>query len=94
MTAHSPGPELQRAFAWMAEVGADDALRERDAQRLHQTARHAALLAEREGAVGGPLWDEAGEDLLLASWLAERGVTGAELASWEAAGGEGGAGAG
>lgn len=94
MAGHSRGPELQRAFAWMAEVGADDALRDQDARRLHQAARHAALLAEREGAVGGPLWDEAGQDLLLASWLASRGVTRDELESWEAAGGEGQAGAG
>lgn len=87
MAAHFQGPELERAFAWMGEVGADDALREQDAQRLHQAARHAALLAEREGAVGGPLWDEAGERLLLESWLSSRGVTRDELESWKPAGG-------
>lgn len=94
MAAHGRGPELERALAWMGEVGADDALRDRDSQRLQQAARHAALLAEREGAVGGPLWDEAGEELLAVTWLASRGVSPDELDSTEPAGGDNGSGGG
>ena len=89
MTAGSQGPELQRAFAWMAEVGANDALAARNPRGLRQAARHAALLAEREGAVTGPLWEEAGEQLLLASWLSSQGVTRHELEAWEAAADDG-----
>jgi hypothetical protein len=90
MAMASHGPELERAFAWMAEIGAEEALRAQDPERLLQAARHAALLTEREGVVGGTLWDEAGDRLLLAGWLLSRGVTREELESWEA-GGEGSA---
>lgn len=92
MAEDPEGRELERAFAWMAEVGAEEAFRAQDAQRLHQAAQHAALLAEREGAAAGPLWEEAGERLLLDAWLSSRGVCRDELDSWEAAGGEADAG--
>lgn len=76
-------PELDRAFAWMSEIGAEEAFRERDAAKLSQAAQHAALLAEREALAGGPLWDEAGAQLLLESWLSRRGVTREELQTWD-----------
>lgn len=88
MPMASHGPELERAFAWMGEIGAEEALRAQDPERLLQAARHAALLTEREGVVAGSLWDEAGDRLLLAAWLFARGVSREELESWEAGGQE------
>lgn len=83
MASAPQNPELDRAFAWMSEIGAEEALRDRDAAKLSQAARHAALLAEREALAGGPLWDEAGAQLLLDSWLSRRGLTREELQTWD-----------
>lgn len=82
MASEPQSSELSRAFAWMSEIGAEDALREQDAAKLAQAAQHAALLVEREALAGGPLWDEAGAQLLLDSWLSLRGVTRGELQAW------------
>lgn len=83
MPSAPQNPELDRAFAWMSEIGAEEALRDRDPAKLSQAAQHAALLAEREALAGGPLWDEAGAQLLLDSWLSARGVTREELQRWD-----------
>lgn len=84
MATQPPESELERAFGWMAEVGAEDALRDQDAERLAQAARHAAIVVERDALVGGPLWEKAGDRLLLDAWLSAQGVTRQEFDSWTA----------
>lgn len=82
MATPTPGPHLERALAWMDEVGAEQALADRDADRLTQTARHAAVVVERDALVAGPLWEEAGDRLLLDAWLAAHGVGREALDGW------------